>query len=108
MKQRREAGGLGERLWTLGDREWERIRAFFPRANGRKGFAQEIPSRKVFEAVLHRLRVGCPWRDLPKDYGFWHTIYTRLSRGGWRQGCLSGSPRRCKERSSRQASSTWL
>ncbi|MDR1985486.1 MAG: transposase, partial [Treponema sp.] len=24
---------------------------------------------------------GCPWRDLPVEYGYWHVIYDRFSRG---------------------------
>lgn len=34
----------------------------------------------MIEAMLHRLRVGCPWRDLPADFGSWSTVYTRWSR----------------------------
>ena len=25
--------------------------------------------RRVVEAMLYRMRVGCPWRDLPIDFG---------------------------------------
>ncbi|WP_368042635.1 transposase [Paraburkholderia atlantica] len=28
-------------------------------------------------------RTGCPWRDLPKEVGRWHTVYMRFSR--WRR-----------------------
>ena len=34
--------------------------------------------------ILYVLRTGIPWRDLPKDYGNWHTIYTRYKR--WSAG----------------------
>lgn len=34
----------------------------------------------MIEAILHRLRVGCPWRDLPSCFGSWSTVYTRWSR----------------------------
>ena len=30
---------------------------------------------------MYVLRTGIPWRDLPKLYGNWHTIYQRFSRG---------------------------
>jgi transposase len=33
------------------------------------------------------MRTGTPWRDLPKEYGEWHTIYMRwqrwVERGVW-------------------------
>jgi transposase len=36
--------------------------------------------RLMLEAILHRLRVGCPWRDLPQGFGAWSSVYTRWSR----------------------------
>ncbi|MES2568619.1 MAG: transposase [Verrucomicrobiota bacterium] len=69
-----------DRLQCLTDEIWAGIEDCFPRANGRKGFEQEIPSRTVLEAVIFRARAGCPWRDLPTAYGFWHTIYMRWTR----------------------------
>jgi transposase len=26
------------------------------------------------------MRVGCPWRDLPIEFGFWHSIYQQFNR----------------------------
>ena len=34
----------------------------------------------MVEAMIHRLRVGCPWRDIPKVFGPWESVYTRFSR----------------------------
>ena len=34
--------------------------------------------RKTFEGILYRLRVGCPWRDLPEYFGLWNTVYRRF------------------------------
>jgi transposase len=36
--------------------------------------------RLILEAILHRLRVGCPWRDLPQGFGSWSSVDTRWSR----------------------------
>ena len=52
----------------------------FSPAQGRQGCAPEVSNRKAFEAVLYRERTGCPWRDVPAFYGFWHTIYMRWQR----------------------------
>jgi transposase len=46
-----------------------------------KGRPPTISHYQVFCAILYVLRVGCPWRDLPKNYGNWHSIYTRFKRG---------------------------
>ncbi|SDI18579.1 transposase, partial [Nitrosomonas sp. Nm132] len=31
------------------------------------------------EGMLYRMRVGCPWRDLPEVFGCWNSIYKKLS-----------------------------
>ena len=31
--------------------------------------------RLTTEGILYRLRVGCPWRDLPPDFGNWNSIF---------------------------------
>ena len=36
--------------------------------------------RQVIDGVLWRTRTGCPWRDLPADYGNWKTVYNRHRR----------------------------
>ncbi|MEU7323640.1 IS5 family transposase [Streptomyces griseoviridis] len=36
--------------------------------------------RQVINGVLRRLRTGAPWRDLPKRYGPWQTVYERFAR----------------------------
>jgi len=40
----------------------------------------KYPSRKALNAILYMLSSGCSWRQLPKEYGNWHTIYTRFKR----------------------------
>ena len=34
--------------------------------------------RMTMEGILYRMRTGCPWRDLPKKFGKWNTIYRRF------------------------------
>ena len=47
----------------------------------------KISNRDALEGILHILRTGTPWRDLPQAYGAWHTIYMRwqrwVERGVW-------------------------
>jgi transposase len=35
---------------------------------------------QVLNAILYVAENGCKWRALPKKFGHWHTIYTRMSR----------------------------
>jgi len=45
--------------------------------------------RMTVEGMLYRMRVGCPWRDLPDVFGGWNSIYKRFNAwsaaGKWRQ-----------------------
>ena len=34
----------------------------------------------VVNAILYVAENGCKWRALPKRFGNWHTIYTRMNR----------------------------
>ena len=34
----------------------------------------------VVNGILFRTRAGCPWRDLPGEYGNWKTVYNRHRR----------------------------
>ena len=35
---------------------------------------------QVLNAILYVAEHGCKWRGLPKRFGNWHTIYTRMNR----------------------------
>ena len=35
--------------------------------------------RMTVEGMLYRMRVGCPWRDLPEVFGCWNSIYKRFN-----------------------------
>lgn len=45
------------------------------------GRPQRVTDYQVFNAILYVLRTGIPWRDLPKCYGYWHTVYLRFNKG---------------------------
>ena len=47
----------------------------------RAGRPQRINNYQIFCAMLYVLRTGIPWRDLPKNYGYWHTVYLRFKKG---------------------------
>lgn len=35
---------------------------------------------QLLNALLYMVEHGCKWRGLPKQFGNWHTIYTRMNR----------------------------
>src|SRR5213592_4397740 len=39
-----------------------------------------LENRQVLNAILFVAEHGCKWRGLPKRFGNWHTIYTRMNR----------------------------
>jgi transposase len=59
----------------LTDAEWERLRPFLPVSNGRCG--RWRCHRQVIDGILHRVRTGVQWRDLPERFGPWKTVYER-------------------------------
>lgn len=78
-----------ERLFHLSEEQWGQIEAAFLQRRGTSGFERKISNRLAFEAVLYRARTGCPWRDLPGEYGDDHTIYLR-----WQRWVKGGVPQR--------------
>jgi transposase len=80
-------GGERVRRHDLTDEEWARVEPLLPDGGGRgRPWADH---RTVINGVFHRVRVGCPWRDLPEGYGPWKTVYNRHRRwsgdGTWEQ-----------------------
>ena len=76
----------GAPLTRLSDADWEQVRPVLaaydpPRRLGRK----RADPRGVLEAIIHRLRHGCRWNDLPKAYpddSTVHRTYQRWQRLG--------------------------
>jgi transposase len=64
---------ITDEIWSVFGPMVERHRSPF-------GPEPELPDRMFFEAVLYWARVGCPWRDLPGEFGDWSAVYNRLCR----------------------------
>jgi transposase len=41
---------------------------------GSRGFDPTVPIHEIIEAILHRLKTGCQWRELPTKQFFSNTI----------------------------------
>jgi transposase len=60
----------------LTEAQYRRIHHCFPTVRGNVS----INNLTVLNAVLHVVETNCSWRQLPKHFGSWHTVYTRVSR----------------------------
>ena len=56
--------------------QYLRIESSLPRQRGNV----RLSNRQVLNALLYVAQQGCKWRGLPKRFGNWHTIYTRMNR----------------------------
>jgi transposase len=56
--------------------QYERIADCLPRQRGNVSLSNQA----VLNAILYVAEQGCKWRGLPRRFGNWHTIYTRMSR----------------------------
>ena len=54
----------------------QRIADCLPRQRGNVG----MTNLQLLNALLYVVEHGCKWRGLPKHFGNWHTIYTRMNR----------------------------
>ena len=75
------------RRW-LRDDQWQRLEPMLPGKASDPGRTAE-DNRLFIEAVLWIARTGCPWRDLPAEFGPWNSVYKRFARwsdkGLWRR-----------------------
>ena len=58
------------------EEQYQRIAGCLPRQRGNVS----LSNLQVLNAILYVAEHGCKWRGLPKRFGNWHTIYTRMNR----------------------------
>ena len=56
--------------------QYRRLEVCLPRQRGNVS----MTNLAVLNAILYVAEHGCKWRGLPKRFGNWHTIYTRMNR----------------------------
>ena len=56
--------------------QYRQIESYFPTQRGNV----KNENLQVLNAILYVAENGCKWRGLPKRFGKWHTIYTRMNR----------------------------
>ena len=70
-------------LFWLSDSAWAAIEPHLP--HGQPG-KPRVDDRRVVSGILHVLKTGCRWRDVPAAYGPATTIYNRYNR--WSRRCI--------------------
>ena len=60
----------------ISSEQYSKIEGYFPTQRGNV----KNDNLQVLNAILYVAEHGCKWRGLPKRFGKWHTIYTRMSR----------------------------
>jgi transposase len=60
----------------ISEAQYQRIASSLPRQRGNV----KLNNLQLLNALLYVTEHGCKWRGLPKRFGNWHTIYTRMNR----------------------------
>lgn len=58
------------------EQQFRRIEHCFPTPRGNV----KLSNLDVLNGILYVAENGCKWRALPKRFGRWHTVYTRMNR----------------------------
>lgn len=60
----------------LNDENWSKLRPILHMI----GIYNKPNLRLTIEGIMYRMRTGCPWRDLPNEFGLWNSIYNQFNR----------------------------
>jgi transposase len=59
---------------SLTDEQWALIADLFP-TNSFKTGRRPRSRRQILDAIFWILRTGAPWRDIPREFGPWSTVW---------------------------------
>jgi putative transposase len=65
-----------DRERTLTDTQWDLIGGLLPGRVGTVGVTAK-DNRLFIDAILWIARTGAPWRDLPRIFGRWNSVFKR-------------------------------
>ncbi|WP_276142182.1 IS5 family transposase [Sciscionella marina] len=63
----------------LTDAQWAILEPLLP-VGKKPGRPPTWTKRQLINGIRWRVRVGCPWRDIPAAYGCWQTVYGLFRR----------------------------
>jgi transposase len=70
---------MREERFSITDSRWILIEPLLPGKVSDAGVTAK-DNRLFLEAVLWKVRVGGPWRDLPSGFGDWNSVFRRFRR----------------------------
>ena len=70
---------MREERFVITDRVWAIVEPLLPGSAWTRGVTAK-DNRLFLEAVLWKVRVGAPWRDLPPGFGLWNSVFRRFRR----------------------------
>ncbi len=81
MSERTPGGKPLPTIWRVSDELWERIEPILgehdpPQRTGRP----RVDQRAILDAVIFRLRTGCQWNRLPKEFPDDSTVHRAFQR----------------------------
>lgn len=59
---------------------WHQLAPLLPPQKSRGG-RPSLPHRRIINGIIWIQATGAPWRDVPAQYGSWHTVSSRFC--GW-------------------------
>ena len=63
-------------LFYLSAEQLDRIKPFFPRLHG----ISRVDDLRVLSGIIYVIRYGLQWKDAPREYGPYKTLYNRFVR----------------------------
>jgi len=71
---------MDARYADVPDELWEAVKVGLPREKPKpKGGRPRVPDRVVLSGIVYRLRTGCQWRALPREFGSGATCHRRFT-----------------------------
>jgi transposase len=71
--------GMKAEFTDIPDEVWERLKVWLPeRRQHRKGGRPWNDDRRVMSGIVYRLKTGCQWDAIPREFGSGNTCYDRF------------------------------
>lgn len=82
----RQRGGMDKRFSSIPDPLWAKLKLLIPPEPPKpRGGRPRVDDRAVLSGIIYRVRTGCQWRALPREFGSGQTCHRRFQE--WeRQG----------------------
>ena len=64
-------------LFYLSSEQLERIKPFFPLSHG----VSRVDDLRVLSGIIYVIKHGLQWKDAPREYGPYKTLYNRFYAG---------------------------